>query len=270
MLGFFKKRKLAWVLTAGILLFVFFAYRGSQGDRANLLERGVYRVTAPILGLGQAVTAKLQGLYRHYFALVGVARENERLKSELQELQSKYLNLKELSLTHLVGPPHRELPSVDAKVIAQDPKSHFRSLTINRGHAQGVKVGDVVLAQGGLVGRVVRTGENQARVVLINDPRSAVAVLDQESRARGTLVGKLHKLGLNRDHWMTQGEYFSVKEEIRPGDLLLTSGLDGLFPKGLPVGWVRRVKKGPQGMFYRAEVEPYVSLQKLETVQVVL
>lgn len=269
-MGILKRKKLLGAVVIGIVCLAWFATRGGEGKQANYLERGATRVMAPLLALGQGLGAKISGVYRHYFALAGVSRENQRLKSELQDLQSKYIKLKEISLSPPLGPIQEGEPSLQAQVIAQDPKSHYRTLTIDRGRSHGVKVGGVVLARGALVGRVIGISEQQARVVLINDPRSIVAVMDQGSRARGMLVGKKHQLGLDRDFWITQGEYFSAKEEIQTGDLLLTSGLDGLFPKGLPVGWVRGIKKDSYGMFYRAEVEPYAPLQKLETVQVIL
>ena len=75
-------------------------------------------------------------------------------------------------------------------------------------------------------------------------------------------------MGLKRERWLTEAEYVSASEEIRTGDLLLTSGLDGVFPKGLPVGVVGEVKKDHSGLFWQAEVEPYTELNKLEQVLV--
>ena len=155
-----------------------------------------------------------------------------------------------------------------ARVIGYDPIPAFRSLTIDQGSQHGLKPDQVVVSSGGVVGRVMRTGELSSQVLLVTDLNSSVDVVDARTRARGVLVGKKRDMGLKRERWMTEAEYVSASEEIVAGDLLLTSGLDGVFPKGLPVGIVASVKKDASGLFWQAEVQPYVELNKLEDVLV--
>jgi len=150
--------------------------------------------------------------------------------------------------------------------VGQDPHAMARTVMVDRGNRHGVKVGDVALFQEQLVGRVIRTQSGSSQILLITDPRMEVSVLAQDSRAKGVLRGRERHLTLNRDLWLTQGEYFDRQVQIHPGEILMTSGLDGLFPSGIPVGRVRSVRQDPTGLFQSAEVEPLVEPQKLERI----
>src|SRR5262249_29712852 len=155
-----------------------------------------------------------------------------------------------------------------ARVVGYDPSLVYRSITIDGGSDDGLHNDQVVVAGGGGVGGILRTGSRMSQVLLVTDLHSAVDVLDARTRARGTLVGLRKQMALQRERWLTEAEYVSASEEIREGDLLLTSGQDGVFPKGLPIGIVAAVKKDSSGLFWQAEVEPYAELNKLEEVLV--
>lgn len=160
------------------------------------------------------------------------------------------------------------LPGLKAQLVFFDPATAAQTLWINQGSEQGVQVGDVITAEGALVGRVVEIQAKRAQVLLITDLRSVVAVQDESSSAQGLLVGKRLDLSLDRTHWLTQAEYFEAKEEIKLGDRLVTSGLDALFPKGIPAGIVREVKKDSHGLFWQASVEPIADIKKITEVEV--
>jgi rod shape-determining protein MreC len=118
-----------------------------------------------------------------------------------------------------------------------------------------------VVSPGGVVGRVVSTSPNAARVLLLEDPSSGVDVLVQRSRARGIVEGSLNG--------GCQLKYVKHREDLRVGDLVATSGLDGIFPRGVAVGTISRLSREEGGLFQTAEVEPAVDFNKLEEVMVV-
>ncbi len=266
-----QKIKIILLVVIGItfLIYLFFPFPKTN---FSLSERISHRLLTPVAqGLRNSGNF-LTGLLERYVFLRGVAEENVRLKEEVKRLRVQWIGTQEEQSSNerqrKNGEGQGESSTLSAKVIAFDPLSRQRSVLIDRGRESGIREEQTVLSQGGLVGRVVRAGSRRAQVLLITDPISAVDVLDANTRAQGTLVGRLRQLDLGREVWLTQAEYLDAKEEVRPGDLLLTSGMDGVFPKGIPAGVVRSVEKDANGLFQKAEVVPYVEMNKLEEVVV--
>jgi rod shape-determining protein MreC len=194
-------------------------------------------------------------------------REKAQLREENAQLRQRLIALEEEKKTwegwqRLRGELFSDLPrGIAAQVISVDASAQRQSVTLDKGSLGGIHEGQVVLGQGGLVGRITHVSEKTSQVLLLTDPFSVVDVLAQSSRIRGTLKGGRNTTSLG-------GEYFLVRDGLREGDLLLTSGQDGIFPKGIPVGVVRNLQKDESGIFYRAQVEPVVEMRKLEVVEV--
>lgn len=138
----------------------------------------------------------------------------------------------------------------------------MRFITIDRGATDGVRLGMPVLTAEGLVGRVKEVSVNSAKVLLITDPSSSVAALIQRTRATGVVQGQLGEYMVMR--------YLLPDSPVLPGDVVLTSGLGGNFPKRLVIGTVVRVEHRDVEMFQEALVEPAVNLRDLEMVMVLL
>jgi rod shape-determining protein MreC len=262
-----KKRRLVYFLLGVVAVaFLFF----SPESRFSLRCRdALYRVVTPVSLFWRRSFQRVAGLYGDYLHLVGVQRENGQLKQELVRLESENIRLREaLAESGGSGATPASGPVTVARVVGYDPASPRQSLIVDKGELEGIRPDDVVLAEGALVGRVLKVTPRFSQVLLLTDPDHAVGVVDQGSRAKGILVGWKRDLGLSREPWLTKTEYFRGAEEIHAGDLLLTSGVDGVFPKGIPVGNVRRVEKDESGLFWQAEVEPRVEVTKLEYVQI--
>lgn len=228
----------------------------------------VIRVTLP---LQRMVTLPIEGvrnLWRDYVALVDVRRENLRLRETLALLREENLQYREAIVaserfSRLKGFRERhDVPMVPANVIAQDLSPWFRSIVIGQGSGAGIRTGMPVITDEGLVGVVVGTTPRAAKVLLTIDLQSRVDAYVQRTRARGTLRGTSRQT--------CEFEYVLRDDDVREGDVLLTSGLGDLFPKGLVVGRVTRVERQPYGLFQRAEVKTAVDLQRLEEVFVLL
>ena len=153
------------------------------------------------------------------------------------------------------------LPVIGARVIAYDPTLWSRSAIINQGKAQGVKDGLPVLAPQGIVGRIVGVYPEYSKVMLIVDRKSSADAMVQRTRVRGMLKGK----GGNR----CSLEFVPKNADVQVGDLVLASGLVGLYPKGLVFGKVTAANKKNPGVFQEIEVTPSVDLSTLEEVLVV-
>lgn len=156
-----------------------------------------------------------------------------------------------------------------AQVVAHDPRAAFKTVTINRGTADDVRKGMIALAGSGLVGRVEQVASHQATVLLCIDPNHAVDVWVLRSRVRGLLIGSGRSTLLHRLGGVTRLEYLAETADVVPGDVVVTTGLDGRYPKGIPVGTIRTVRRGSPGLYTEAEVVPFVDWGAVEEMVLV-
>jgi rod shape-determining protein MreC len=152
--------------------------------------------------------------------------------------------------------------SLVAHVIGEDSAPWFKSIIIDRGADDGLREGMPVVATSGVVGQIVKVTGSKSRVLLLTDNASAIAGTVQRSRARGVVKGK--------GGGLCTLEFALREEDVQVGDVIITSGMGGVFPKGLPLGEVTMVKKGEYRIFQSVEVRPAVNLPRLEEVVVLL
>jgi rod shape-determining protein MreC len=216
------------------------------------------RLGRPLTTLGDRV--------RH---LATLERENQSLRDEVAALRSQAVQLREAQIENETL--RRELsfksavPSyqlLSAEVVGSDPSSLLHYLIVDRGAQDGIRRGMPVLDAQGLVGRISEVSANSSMVMLITDPSSSVAALIQSTRGTGVVQGDLTN--------QLRMRYISPDDPLQPGDVVLTSGLGGNFPKRLVIGHVVSVERGDVQMFQEALVAPEVNLRDLEMVLVVL
>ena len=231
-------------------------------------DRVIVSVTWPIqAGIRWFLDRIVTGT-QNYVLLLSTRQENlylvetnRRLLNEIasfREMQKENLRLHKL----LDFQEKFNLTTVIARVIAREVSSEFRAIRINRGAVSGIQKDMAVLTQEGVVGRILRTTDHSADVVTILDPISAVDAMVERSRARGIIEGTDDKEFCRLVHALRT-------DDIEPGDILISSGLGGIFPKGVPVGTVSRVNRAPYGITQEVEVLPTVEFSKLEEVLVV-
>ncbi len=252
-----------------ILLLVFSVLSLSlKGSPALRKVQGlVISMTAPGLEGLEFVGRSAKQLWLGYFYLVGVQRQNAEIQRQLEEYRQREVRFEEAqqALTRLETlldlKRQVALPVIGARIIAYDPTLWSRSVIINQGKAQGVKDGLPVLAPQGIVGRIVGVYPEYSKVMLIVDRKSGADAMVQRTRVRGVLKGK----GGNR----CSLEFVPKSADVQVGDLVLASGLVGLYPKGLVFGKVTAANKKNPGVFQEIEVTPNVDLSTLEEVLVV-
>jgi rod shape-determining protein MreC len=257
------------LLTALVLLLVFSVLSLSlkHSPAVKKVQGLVISITAPGLEGMEYVARRVKKLWLGYFYLVGVQRENSELKRLSEEYQQRQVRFQEAqeALTRLESlldlKRQVALPVIGARVIAYDPSLWSRSAIIDQGKAQGVKEGLPVLAPQGIAGRIVEVYPEYSKVMLIVDRKSGADAMVQRTRGRGVLKGK----GGNR----CSLEYVPKNADVQVGDLVLASGLVGLYPKGLVFGKVTAANKKNPGVFQEIEVTPNVDLSSLEEVLVV-
>jgi len=233
------------LLLAALLLYS--AYLRRQ-ESTSLFERAVLRVTAPMQNGLDYVWDGLYGMWSHYLWLADTSRENEDLLAANRRLQGELTSMEELR-------------GVAAEVIAEDASSWFRTVVIDKGRDDGISEGMPVVVPEGVVGRVIRVAAGEARVLLITDASSAAAALVQRTRTRGVCRGEGDSLNLD----------FALRQaDIEVGDKVITSGMGGVFPKGLAIGEVTDVERGDFGLFQNVKVRPVADFSRLEEVLVLL
>ncbi|MGD8382640.1 MAG: rod shape-determining protein MreC, partial [Syntrophobacterales bacterium] len=228
----------------------------------------VVGITSPVQKVAHGIIEGIGNVWRGYFSLVGAQKENEALQRELHELKLKVNRLREADLANqrlralLNFKKSIATPLLPAELVAFDPSGWFQTILIDKGSNDGVAQDMAVVSAEGLMGRVIGVSSRHAKVLLIVDANSAVDALIQRSRVRGVLVG------LGRDLCLLK--YVQRNEDVQVGDRVISSGMGGVFPKGLLLGTVQEVVRGSSGLFQRVEVEPAANFSRLEEVMVVI
>lgn len=206
-------------------------------------------------------------LWSGYMAMVDARQENEQLRAQVAALSAQLLRSSEVERENARLAALLDLragirgTAYGARVIGRDANPMAMTLTIDRGTRDGVRRGLAVVAPQGVVGQVAEASYTAARVVLLTDHNSGIDAIVQRSRARGVVKG-----GTDGRCRM---EYLTRDADVQVGDRILTSGLDGTFPKGLVVGDVVEIGRSNRGLLQAATVQPSVELEKLEEVLVV-
>lgn len=228
-------------------------------------------VLAPVERVVMVASREISNALSYPVQLVHAQRHNQELEDMVAELEGKLLKYREVQaentrlkkLLDFNTEVAAELDLVPGTVISRDPDNWFGNLIINIGSQNGIEPDMAVITSAGLVGRVVRTSAHTAEVLLITDPRSGVGAIVQDSRAPGIAEGVAGKQGGLR--------MIHIPMDLTPqkGDVVVTSGLGSVFPKGIPVGVVREVRKEKSGLFMMADLETYVDFNRLEEVSVI-
>lgn len=265
----FKKYGVYILIGCGTLAaLIFFSLNVPKNREANVLERGMQTIFMPVLKPAAFGSALLENAWDGYVNLVNVQRDNLRLRGEIRALNSRLAESNEaieenkrlqrlLEMKESIKPP-----SLAATVIGEDASSWFRTLIINRGSSSGLKEGMAVISADGVVGQIVKTAANSSRVLLLTDHASGIAATIQRSRARGVVKGKGENL--------CSLEFTTREEDVKVGDQVVTSGIGGVFEKGLPIGEVSMVKRGEYGIFQTISIRPKANIAHLEEVLVVV
>lgn len=276
------RKRLFWA--ASILfaaLVVHAALSPAPEDRGGIIQNELSRLFRPFASAVTWVSSGISSVWHHYLYLTHASVENDQLHRDVAGLREQVLALQEeqvenqrlRSLLNL-SESWRQNP-IAARVIAASTHHDIHTIVIDRGWADGIERDRPVMADGslaggspagGLIGRVRVITEHTSTVLLITDPNSSVDVMDVRSRVRGLLVGALKDTELHRPVALTQLEYVSQDSDIQQGDALVTSGMDGVYPKGLPVGRVHVLRKDAFGLFEEALVLPAADLSRLEEV----
>lgn len=208
-----------------------------------------------------------QNFWAGYVSLRGVHDENAALKRELQALQIRLQEERALAqraedLRQLLELHDRAgLETAAAEIIGMGASPEFRTVTLDKGANDGIVADMAVISPAGVVGRVIMSSGRAAKVQLLIDRNAAAGAIIERSRAQGIVLAS----GADE----LRMDYVPGTADVKPGDLVVTSGIDGIFPKGFVIGTVESVERGP-GTYHEIAVRPAVDFSRLEEVLVVL
>jgi len=243
-------------------------FREGPAGPVHRLRNGVQSVAAPVETAGEFVTRPVRS-FLGWASDLGVSRSQlETLRTQNNELRRRVSDLEEARLENVrlrklvafVGANKGR--SLGARVIGRPTNSWEGVITIDRGTADGVKQGMPVVGPQGLLGQTINVTNRSAKVRLITDPRSGVAAMVQSTRAEGVVRGSIEgNLSL---------DFVSRETTVRAGDVVLSSGMGGVYPKGLIIGEITTVKSSPSGLYQDIVLAPAGSLSGLEEVVVLI
>lgn len=239
---------------------------GAEAGGTRLLRVWVVNAISPLEKFLVGSSHGVRDVWRNYAYLRGLRRENRDLREQVEQLRIEQVRLSEDAaqarrLQALLGFKEKFISkTLAAQVIGSSGSEQSHVVYIDKGASDGVKPDMAVITPDGIVGKVLRVYHGSSQVLLINDPDSGVGAILQSSRLQGILRGT------------AAGEvmlkYVMSDEKVAPGDPVLTSGGDRIFPKGLPIGTVQQTNPGSD-LFLNIRVKPAADLSRLEEVLVV-
>jgi rod shape-determining protein MreC len=268
MVGIFSRhRSLALLASVVLAQLLLLAFQIKRDHDIRLIRYWAVGIMSPVERGGTWGFSSLRGIWTGYIDLHNARKENEQLRAEVGELQLRNRELESqaneaqrLSAMLSFREAHPEAPILAAQVIGASADSTSHTLFINRGTRDHIHNNMAVVTPDGVVGKIVETFPSTSQVLLINDRESGVGALFAASRTHGVVKGSGDP--------NPRLDYIVNDEKVKPGDVLLTSGDDRIFPKGLLIGTV--IDSKPALPFQLIHVQPAARLDRLEDVLVLL
>jgi rod shape-determining protein MreC len=268
MAGLPSRHRSLFLLTAAVVLQVLLLavqiHRDSQG---RLIRVWTVSAVSPVERSGAWGVGKIRNVWRHYFALSDTARQNEdlqrengQLKLEVMQLESKAAEADRLAALLNFKQKQAKVPMVVARVIGASADANSAVLYLDQGLNEGIRKNMGVITPEGVVGKVIESFRDTCQVLLVTDRDSGVGAMIAGSRIQSPVGGLGEPL-------LTM-KYVGNDDEVAVGARVVTSGMDRIFPKDLPIGVITQVKPGAQ--YKQIRVRPSANVEKLEEVIVLL
>jgi rod shape-determining protein MreC len=257
------------VLLAGVIILqvVLLAVQIKRDSQGRLLRVWTVGAVSPFQRAGAKGIGNIRGTWSHYFALQNTSRENEQLRHEndalklqVNQLQSKAAEADRLAALLNFRQGQRNVPMLSARVIGTSADTASQTVYLDRGERDGIRRNMGVITPDGVVGKVIESYRDTAQVLLLTDKDSGVGAMLAESRIQSPVGGTGEPL--------LSMKYIPTDDTVNVGEHVVTSGMDRIFPRDLPVGVVTEIKTGRP--FQQVRVRPAANLQRLEEVIVLL
>jgi rod shape-determining protein MreC len=268
MAGIPSRHKSIFLLTGVVLLQVLLlALQIKRDSEGRLIRVWTVGAFSPFERAGNHGIGHLRETWRHYFALQNTSRENEQLRREndelkmqVNQLQSKAIEADRLALLLNFHKSHESVPMLGARVIATSAGTASATIMLDRGSKDHIKKNMGVITPEGVVGKVVEVYDNTSEVLLLTDKDSGVGAMLGNSRVQSPVGGAGEPLLVMK--------YVANDDTVNVGERVVTSGMDKIFPRDLPIGTITEIKPG--NPFKSIRIHPSANLERLEEVIVLL
>jgi rod shape-determining protein MreC len=268
MVGVPSRHKSIFLLGGMVLLQVLFlAFQVKRDSQGRLIRVWTVSAMSPFERAGSYGIGSVRGTWGHYFALQNTSRDNEQLRHEneslklqVTQLESRVAEAARLERLLNFRSSHQQVPMLGARVIGASADSATRTIYLDRGEHDGIQKNMGVITPDGIVGKVIETFGNTSQVLLLTDKDSGVGAMLADSRIQSPVGGTGEPL--------LEMKYVANDDKVEVGERVVTSGMDRIFPRDLPVGTVKEIKPG--NPFKLIRVQPAASLERLEEVIVLL
>ena len=259
-----KYKTAIFIVTLLVLALIMFSYNIKYGVDGSFFRKIVLETVAPAQKVLNASVKSVSDAWLRYLLLVGIEEENKNLKNKINELKAALILYQE---GYLEAQRLRKLLDlkddysyyfVSARVIGKEQAALSKTILINKGAVHGLKNGMPVIAPPGLIGRLFDVSWHVSKVLLFIDENSNVGAILQRTRTQGIISGAGHR-GLIL-------KYISKTQDVKEGDVIVSSGMGGVFPKGLLIGQVSHVDRQDASLFLKINVTPFVDFSKLEEI----
>ncbi|MBI3756062.1 MAG: rod shape-determining protein MreC [Deltaproteobacteria bacterium] len=269
MTNFLKKHQLVITSAFLCLLALHIASTSTKGIGGTIITgKLISAITSPVQYGITSATKGIKSIWASYIYLINVNRENALLKNNMEKLKQENNQLQEAVFLNnrlkelLTFKQELTAATEAADVIGIENSGWIKTITINKGVSDGIKRDMVILTPLGIAGRIIDAQPTTSNALLVTDPRCAIDVIVQRTRIKGIAEGN------GADRLILK--YARHEDDIQVGDILISSGLGGIFPKGMVVGEIVRVEKGEDNFFMDIEAKPSADLKKLEEVLVIV
>jgi rod shape-determining protein MreC len=257
------------VLLVGVILLqvLLLAVQIKKNAQGRLIRVWTVGAVSPFERAGAYGVGHIRNTWNHYFALQNTSRENEQLRKEndalkmqLTQLQGKAAEADRLAALLNFRKSHQEVPMLSARVIGASADNASQTIYMDRGERDGIRKNMGVITADGVVGKVIEAFANTSQVLLLTDKDSGVGAMLADSRIQSPVGGTGEPL--------LAMKYVANDDTVKAGERVVTSGMDRIFPRDLPVGTVAEVKAG--NPFKQIRIRPAANLERLEEVIVLL
>jgi rod shape-determining protein MreC len=244
------------------------SHRQFSFDQTTAFENFMVDMFSPMQSSVTYVKTRTSSFFEHYVMNINASQDNTKLEKEVSELRRQVFSYEQVykenkrlkELLQFGG--ELDLQKVLAQIIAWDANSDFKVLRINKGKADGIELQSSVVTSVGLVGYIFRLTDHYADIITILDPNNRVDALVERTRSHGIVEGYSRNRAIMK--------YLAGTEPVILGDLVLSSGLGNIYPKGLRIGKITKVERESYGITQSIEIEPVVNFSTLEEVVVLV
>jgi rod shape-determining protein MreC len=262
-----RHKSLVLLLGVIVLQVLMLAVQIKRDSEGRLIRVWTVGAVSPFERAGSYGFGWIRDIWRHYFALQNttkeseqIRRENDALKLQIAQLQGKAAEADRLAALLNFRQSQANVPMIGARVIGTGAGTASLTIQLDRGERDGIRKNMGVITPDGVVGKVVEAYPNASQVLLLTDKESGVGAMLADSRVQGPVGGQGEPLLVMK--------YVPNDDTVNLGDRVITSGMDRIFPRDLPVGTVAEIKSGNQ--FKQIRVKPAANLERLEEVLVLL